>query len=161
MRTPAGWVLRKELYDIKEKPGEPDVWERLKRAGTVAQVRNACRASRVWLNPRVTQKPWVADLHEHASEFLAGTEYRYPKSKRPSSEKKRIVHFARVMAGITVGISAARAIDLLRNMKHGANCDCVSCSVENVKNPKNYRGTVSRAHGRKLVHGEYPFPLKS
>jgi hypothetical protein len=128
MRTGAGWVLKKEPYDIKGRPGEPDIWKRLKSARTVAQVRNACRASRLWLNPRETQRPWVMDLQAHAAEFLDGKARRYPKSDRPSSERKRIVHFARVMAGITVGISPARAIDLFRNMQHRANCDCVSCS---------------------------------
>lgn len=32
------------------------------------------------------------------------------------------------------GISPARAIDLLRNMKHGAKCQCVSCCVERAEN---------------------------
>jgi hypothetical protein len=129
-KGPDGWVRKRYPHNIEETPSEPRVWNNLKRARTVDQVRDAYRLSRIWLNPEKTGKPWVSELENHALEFLAGKKYRYPKSNRPSSERKRIVHFARVMAGVMTGISPARAVDLLRNMNHGAKCQCVSCRVE-------------------------------
>ncbi len=48
---PAGWIRRPIPYDIQGKPCEPDVWNQLKEASTVAQVRDACRTSKIWLDP--------------------------------------------------------------------------------------------------------------
>ena len=118
------------------RPAEPEVWEQVKRAQKPNQIREACDTSPFWLNPTASRSPLVGDLRIHASEFLAAKKYRYPKSNRPSSEEKRILHFARAMAGITQGISPARGIDLLRNLEHGKNCQCVSCMA------KRYRTTL-------------------
>jgi hypothetical protein len=115
----------------RRRPAEPEVWEEVKRARTVNQVQRACDNSAFWLNPKASGgSPLVEDLRIHTLDFLTAKKYRYPKSNRPSSEKKRILHFARAMAGITQGISAARGIDLLRNLEHGKNCPCVSCMVK-------------------------------
>ena len=72
---------------------------------------------------------WTEDLDKYAAEFLTAKAYRYPASERPSSEEKRVLHFARAMAGIMTGISPARAIDLIRAMKHGERCECTKCHV--------------------------------
>src|SRR6516165_7564510 len=108
------WREVRTPFRTKGKPAEPEVWEQLKLARTANQIRKACDASTFWLNSSASPYPFVADLRTNASAFLRGKQYRCPNSNRPSSEKKLIGHFARVMAGITVGISAARAIDRLR-----------------------------------------------
>ena len=54
----------------------------------------------------------------------------YPRSDRPSSENKRVLHFARAMTGIMEGIGAIRAIDLIRLRQHGTSCGCVLCEIE-------------------------------
>jgi hypothetical protein len=130
MLIPAEWEERTDPYEVRGIPPERDVWEKLETARTPEDVRIAYRESRFWLNPQKTGKPFIADLEAHAEEFLEGKNYRYPASDRPSSERKRILHCARVMAGITVGISAARAIHLFRTLKHDATCDCVPCFLK-------------------------------
>jgi hypothetical protein len=130
MLIPAEWTERARPFEIQDIPPERDVWEKLESARTPEDVRMAYRESRVWLNPQKTGKPFVADLEIHAAEFLEGKNYRYPSSDRPSSEKKRILHCARVMAGITVGISGATAIHLLRTLEHDAKCECVPCFIK-------------------------------
>lgn len=130
MAVPTEWLETTHSYEIQGIPPERDVWEKLETARTPEDVRMAYRESRFWLNPQKTGKPFIADLEIHAAEFLEGKNYRYPGSDRPSSERKRILHCARVMAGITVGISAARAVHLFRTLKHDAMCDCVPCFLK-------------------------------
>jgi hypothetical protein len=108
------WTKKKTRYQIRGIAAEPQVWEELKLARSANQIRKACDASTFWLNSRACPYPYVVDLRANASTFLRGKRYRCPNSNRPSSKKKLVAHFARVMAGITVGISPARAIDRMR-----------------------------------------------
>jgi hypothetical protein len=108
------WREERTPIQTRGRAAEPGTWEQLKLARTANQIRKACDASPFWLNCTASPYPFVADLRTNASAFLWGNKYRCPASDRPSSKKKLARHFARVMAGITAGISPARAIDRLR-----------------------------------------------
>jgi hypothetical protein len=107
------WKEVKSAYHSKGTAAEPEVWQQIKCAETPNQIRAACDNSHFWLNPKAHARSYVADLRANASAFVSA-KYRRPNSARPSSEKKLVLHFARVMAGITLGISPARVIDRLR-----------------------------------------------
>ncbi len=121
-------------------PGEPHLWEALKRARSAAEVRRICSRSKHWLkwerqgkwkDSTGRERHWYRQspcacpkaLHDHAGEFCrALRDDRYPgggKQNRPSSDNKRIEYLARVMAGLSLlrPISPATADDLLRKMK--------------------------------------------
>jgi len=127
--------------EIPKIPAEPQVWREIKCARSPAEIVKACENSRIWLNPSSHGRPYVVKLKENPVEFLKAKEYRYPRSDRPSSEKKRVLHFARAMAGIMKGIGAVRAIDLIRLRKHGTKCGCVQCEI---KNSERLREWLSR-----------------
>jgi hypothetical protein len=74
-RTPEEWVPKHYGEQIKGQPAEPNDWNKILRARTPAQVRDAYRSMR----------PWVEDLEKHAAEFLTAKKYRYPGSRRPST----------------------------------------------------------------------------
>jgi hypothetical protein len=128
-RTPSGWIPRMYRQLTEGIAAETEVWKGILEAETPAQIRKAYRSSPYWLNPASHQRIWVKELHTHADEFLTAKKYRYPGSSRASSAPKRILHFARAMVGIMVGIGPARAIDLIRTRKHGRRCKCVQCHM--------------------------------
>jgi len=105
-----------ELWDSPGHPAEPDTWERLKRATKPEQVRTICSQSRHWLNPKRSELGQVLD--KHTKQFLeAKADPAYPRSKRGSSDEKRIQFLARAMAGISLGLSPVTGVDLLRKAK--------------------------------------------
>lgn len=113
----------------RRKPlSEPEVWRQLVQAQTAEQVRKACEESKRWLNPKAG-RPYVQLLHDKAEQFVRAKKYAY-YPRRASGDVKRIAFFARVMAGITLGISPITAVDRLRKMKHGRGCPCVNCHRE-------------------------------
>jgi hypothetical protein len=128
--TKEGWVPRRYRKRTRGRPAERDVWTKLFRAKTSTQVRAAYRSSRFWLNSSKNMRGWVEELDKHPKEFLKAKTYRYPKSKRPSSEEKRVLHFARAMSGIMTEIGPVRAIDLIRTLKHNNECGCTKCHVD-------------------------------
>jgi hypothetical protein len=108
---------------------EPKVWRALVAARTAIDLREVCRKSKRWLNPKWEGRPYVQDLHDHAEQFLRAKEdVYYPR--RDSADEKRVKFFARAMSGITLGISPITAIDRLRKMKHGRKCPCVHCDIK-------------------------------
>jgi hypothetical protein len=123
--TQEGWIPIKYHQRTRGRAAEIDVWEKLLKARTPDQIRKAYRSSRFWLNPAKNMRGWVEELDKHAKEFLTAKKYRYPNSKRPSSEEKRIMHFSRAMAGVMTGIGPSRAIDVIRTMKHEKNSRCI------------------------------------
>jgi hypothetical protein len=135
----AEWNARPESEKWREveyndqMPGiraEPQVWRQIKSARSTSQIRAAFDRSPIWLNAKTHGRVYVDQLREHAREFLKAKYYRYPGSDRPSSENKRVLHFARAMAGIMEGIGSIRAIDLIRLRQHGTACGCVQCETE-------------------------------
>lgn len=129
-KSQAGYQHRWYQVPRRGIPPEPEVWRQLTRAQSGVAIVKACVSSAFWLDPKRNGRPYVVELREHPGEFLKAKKYRYPASDRPSSEKKRVLHFARAMAGTMEGIGAARAIDLIRLLKHGATCHCVQCEID-------------------------------
>lgn len=122
-----GW---KRMEQYVESPGvapEKGIWQQIESASSASAIVRASDRSAFWLNARANGRPYTVKLKENAHEFLKAKEYRYPTSDRPSSEEKRVLHFARAMAGIMEGIGSVRAIDLIRLQKHGRACSCVQC----------------------------------
>ncbi len=130
-KQPNAWKRARYLVRRQRIPPEADVWEKLKVANSEAEVREACQASAYWLNAENSPRPFVAKLLQHPEELLKAKLYRYPKSERPTSELKRMIHFARALAGTMEGIGGARAIDLIRHMNHRLKtCPCLKCALE-------------------------------
>src|SRR5690348_5717136 len=123
MKLEASFVTDREL-------AEPEVWKVLVNAKTANQVRKACSQSERWLDPSWRGRPYVRLLQESANGFVRAKRDRfYARSLRPSSDKSRVVFFARVMAGIACGIAPSTAVDRLRKVRHGDDCPCVHCDV--------------------------------
>lgn len=129
-RWVTGQIKTEASFITDRKKAEPDVWSALVSAKTADQVRHACSQSKRWLNPAWGGRPYVQLLSNSADKFVKAKRDRfYPRSARPSSDKSRIIFFARVMAGIECGIAPSTAVDRLRKMKHGDECPCVHCNV--------------------------------
>jgi hypothetical protein len=92
---------------------EPHAWEQLKRARSVKEVQEAAQNIRRWeqqFGPIVVWRELPKAIRCHGNEILKARMLpNYPKSKRPRSDDKRILFFAKVMAGLTQGIAAATA----------------------------------------------------
>lgn len=120
-------------------PAERNLWEALKRAQTPAQVRRICSRSKIWLRPRIEFPsggfaeywPFRRVLYQRAQEFCrAKLDPRYPgRDQRASGDYRRIEYLARVLAGLTVGLSPSTAVERLRKMKHPEGCECWRCSL--------------------------------
>lgn len=104
-------------------PAEQSLWEALKCARTARQVRSICRHSQ--LGSR------LGGLYEHAEEFLNALkkDSRYPRKAR-TKDDQRLLHCARIMAGISCRVSPVTAVDKLRKLKHAKvrNCHCAACT---------------------------------
>ena len=98
----------------RHAPEERLFWDLL-RTRSARRVREICKQSKFWLNPKAPGgKPFVSCLHKHAEKLIQSkADSRYPKSSRPSSFEKRLTFVARALAGITVGMSPRRAINIL------------------------------------------------
>ncbi len=106
--------IRVAQAQIRGIPGERELWEKLLDADRVEEVQVICRQSQYWLNPRRSGKPFVEILSRRADRFVAAkNDRRYPASKRPSSDDKRLRFLARALAGITLGRSPRTSVDLL------------------------------------------------
>jgi len=128
------WIARRRAETNRElrpkvRLSEPQVWRALVAARTAADVRKACRKSERWLNPQWGGRPYVQDLYDQAERFIrAKQDVYYPR--RDTGDVKRVIFFARAMAGITLGLSASTAVDRLRKLKHGRGCPCVQCDLK-------------------------------
>jgi hypothetical protein len=92
---------------------DPNAWEQLKRARSVKEVQEAARSIRRWerhFGPIAVWKELPKTIRCHGNEILkAKMLSNYPRSKRARSDDKRILFFAKVMAGLTLGIAATTA----------------------------------------------------
>ena len=126
-----------EYVVISAIPDERPLWEALKRARTAPQVRRICTGSKIWLKPRiefpgggfVEYWPWRRILYRDAEKFcMAKNDPRYPsRDSRESGDYRRVEYFARVMAGLTLRIAPSTSVDILRKLKHPAECYCWRC----------------------------------
>lgn len=111
-----------DVFHVPGEPPERHLWEALKRAKTVRWVRRICRKSQ-WLGPSSL-------LYERAEEFVSALrDSRYAR-KASTKDDRRLLYCAQVMAGISLRIPAATAVDKLRKLKHGnlGSCHCGHCT---------------------------------
>jgi len=121
-------TVRVKKIHRRRWPADPRIWAALVRAKTAAQIRTACNRWATWLYPGWGLQPFPERVAQHAEEFLRiKSDQRYPRSLRPSSDQKRLDHFARGMAGVDAHIGPITAIDLLRRVRHGPRCQCWRC----------------------------------
>lgn len=80
----------------------PEIWKRLNTSRSVAAIRDIAR--------RVRHPLLRSILYSHAEDFLRSKRLpHFPKSNRPRSDTKRIEFFAKVLAGLNLGIAPATA----------------------------------------------------
>jgi hypothetical protein len=142
-------------------PAERHLWNALKRAQTAAQVRRIVSQSKEWLRPRLEfpdgsymeQWPFRRALYTRAAEFCKSKiARRYPRrDKRESGDYRRIEYLARVLAGLTLGISPSTAVERLRKMKHAEQCRCWRCTC---KIRPRYQRTLAQFLGSNAVSTE-------
>jgi hypothetical protein len=112
-----------KIHVSKGSPGEPNLWEALKRARTARRVRTICNRSRY--------RHELTALYERAEVFVRALamDSRYPRKAR-AKDNRRLLHCAQVMAGISCRVPPATAVDKLRKLKHGKlrRCNCADCS---------------------------------
>ena len=105
--------------DLRFEP-EAELWNQLVEAETPEEIRAVCDKSPFWFNPKHGAILFYRGLSEHADTFLAAKrDSRWPGSKRPTSEGRKIRFLARSMAGIMMGISPRTAQDLFAKMNLG------------------------------------------
>lgn len=85
------------------------VWRQLKMAASLTKMRRALRLIEKYLNRNWSGwfgREYPHALDRHAGALLAAKRLSgYPKSKRRSSDDKRVVFFAKVLAGLELGRS--------------------------------------------------------
>jgi hypothetical protein len=104
---------------------EPEVWELLKRARTVAEVRKASQKIGAWMSLHGVSRwlPWLPTvpavefcdaLNVYAENVLIGKRMSsYAKTNRSKSDDKRVVFLAKVLAGARYGLVPITAIKRL------------------------------------------------
>lgn len=81
-------------------------WERFKKARTVLEVRRAAGMMRVeyFYLPRGLSKPASVFIREHAKDLLLAKKLPHYPRRAASNDDKRVVFFAKVLAGLSLGI---------------------------------------------------------
>jgi hypothetical protein len=98
----------------------PEIWELLKRARTVEQVRSTTRRISQWMDkefgpvgrwlPDSPPTEFTSVLELHAEEFLIGKRLpSYAKTDRPRSDDKRVVLLSKILAGSRFGLTPVTA----------------------------------------------------
>jgi hypothetical protein len=116
MTTEDGWVIYRPIMP------KPAVWEQIKRARTVTQIKNVGRGMGKFQSLFVSSTPWAQNpagaLRRYAEGILAAKRLpNYPKTKRPRSDDKRVEFMAKTMAGLTLGLTAITALKRLSHWR--------------------------------------------
>jgi hypothetical protein len=87
----------------------PAAWEQLKRARTEKEIRHAAEQIRRWAR-RVERSDWRIEfprlIRDHAKYLLnAKKAWNYPSGSRPKSDDKRVLFFAKALAGFMFDLS--------------------------------------------------------
>jgi hypothetical protein len=125
--------LRKEFLKLAQtNPGliisfpifpRPHLWEQLKEAGSIEEMRHAARGIQRWIVAQgleTRMSPAFYNLlRVHAADLLAAKHlWIYPRSiERQSSDKKRIEFFSKVLAGLMLGLAPATAAKRLSHWR--------------------------------------------
>ena len=98
VRGRKGWELQPPVLPRRE------LWQRLKRGRSVADVRQVARGLR-------RSHPTYSNIFNARAEDLLRAKQlpNYPRSDRPRSDEKRIWFFAKVLAGLEEGIAPLTA----------------------------------------------------
>lgn len=111
LKLEKGWTISPPVLP------KPEAWKQLKRARSVEEVRQAGESIRKWerkFGPLVAWRELPKTIHSHANEILGARRLpNYPRTNRPTSDDKRLLFFAKVMAGLTLGIAPATAVKRL------------------------------------------------
>jgi len=108
-----GWFISRPVMPKRE------IWQQLKTARTVDQVRKAARGIgnlRVAFTSSLekwAQNPDRALCHYAKGVLTAKRLPHYPKTDRPTSDDKRVLFLAKVMAGLTMEIAPITAVKRL------------------------------------------------
>ena len=109
VKSKKGWVLTPPMAP------KPEMWERLKKACSVADVRQFARD--LHKRYRMISVPQWRALRSRAQDLLRATQLpNYPKSDRQQSDDKRIQFWAKVLAGLMLGIAPATATKRLAHL---------------------------------------------
>ena len=94
-----GWVFFRPVLPNRA------AWERLKNARTVLEVRRAAGTMRAnFYLPSGSSKPASVFIREHADDLLLAKKLPHYPRRATSNDDKRIVFFAKVLAGLSLGI---------------------------------------------------------
>jgi len=114
MTTEDGWVIHRPVMP------KPAVWEQLRRARTVAQIKAAARGIGKLRSCFASSTPWAQNpagaFRHYAEDILAAKRLpNYPRTQRPRSDDKRVEFLAKTMAGLTLGLAP---ITSLKRLSH-------------------------------------------
>ncbi len=94
-----GWVFLRPTLPNRA------AWERLKKARTVLEVRRAAGTMRAnFYLPSGSSKPASVFIREHADDLLLAKKLPHYPRQAASNDDKRIVFFAKILAGLSLGI---------------------------------------------------------
>lgn len=101
-------------------PPNRTAWEKLKKARTQGEIRQATRDIGRWAR-RVERKDWTAfpqAICDHAKDLLRAKQmWTYPRDlQRRTSDDKRIVFLSKILAGSTVGLSPSYTVKRLAQL---------------------------------------------
>ncbi len=113
-----GKLSRTAWQVIPEIPPSPAAWEQLKAARKREEILHAAECIRHWartVGRTDWQNEFPATMRDHAEALLrAKKSWAYPRDpRRPTSDDKRVVFLAKVLAGLTLGLSPAYTIKIL------------------------------------------------
>lgn len=125
--------LRKNLAPgatlVLREPPQPEIWKQLKRARTAPEMRAAADSVEAWEDARVRNQPpevaaelaqipaqwktppryYSAVIREHASALVRVKRLPHYPAEAASNDDKRIVFFAKVLAGLALGLAPLTA----------------------------------------------------
>jgi hypothetical protein len=102
---------------------KPHLWEQLKRARSMEEIRRTARGIQRWIVAQGLESrmspAFYNLLHGHAADLLAAKRlWIYPRSvERQSSDEKRIEFFSKVLAGLMLGLAPATAAKRLSHWR--------------------------------------------
>ena len=116
MTAEKGWVIFRPIMP------KPAIWEQLKRARTVSQIKSAARGIGKLQSAFVSSTPWgqnPAGAFRHCAEGILAAKRlpNYPKTNRPRSDDKRVEFLAKTMAGLTLGLAPITALKRLSHWR--------------------------------------------
>lgn len=104
----ANWWLSPPIFPNAK------AWERLKCARTVEEIKSFAENIHKWARRARVMGLWTEEyprtIRNHDSELLRAKRMpNYPRRSWPGSDNKRMQFFAKVLAGLTLGIAPATA----------------------------------------------------